>query len=142
MSTYIETYRAVVYPWHCDHQGHMTTMHYVGMFDAAFWHLLSAGGFSRTYLEEHSTGFVDVQDTIQYRAEQAVGALIHIESGITKIGNTSVTGYHRMLNSETGELAATSEKITVYFDLEAREKRAFPPDMRARLEAIVVEKEE
>jgi len=47
MSGYIETHRTVVYPWHCDHQGHMTTMHYVGMFDAAFWHLLSAGGFSQ-----------------------------------------------------------------------------------------------
>jgi acyl-CoA thioester hydrolase len=142
MGTYIETYRAVVYPWHCDHQGHMTTMHYVGMFDAAFWHLLSAAGFSRDYLEANGTGFVDVQDTIRYRAEQAVGALVHIESGITKVGNTSVTGYHRMLNSESGEVAATSEKITVYFDLKARRKVPFPEDLRARLEAMLVEVEE
>jgi acyl-CoA thioester hydrolase len=141
MGDYIETYRAVVYPWHCDHQGHMTTMHYVGMFDAAFWHLLSACGFDRAYLAEHGTGFVDVRDTIEYRAEQEVGSLVHIESGITKVGNTSVTGYHRMLNSETREIAATSEKITVYFDLNARQKLPFPDDLRARIEANLVDKD-
>ncbi len=142
MGNYIETFRAVVYPWHCDHQGHMTTMHYVGMFDAAFWHLLSAAGFARAYMEERGTGFVDVRDTIEYRAEQPVGSLIVIESGITRFGNTSVTGFHRMLNPETGDLAATSEKITVYFDLNARQKIAFADEERARLEAIIVERED
>ena len=44
---YIETFRAMVYPWHCDHQNHMTVMHYVGMFDSAFWHQVSALGFTR-----------------------------------------------------------------------------------------------
>ena len=51
MSGYVECFRGVVYPWHCDHQGHMTVMHYVGMFDQAFWHLISAIGFSRAKLD-------------------------------------------------------------------------------------------
>jgi acyl-CoA thioester hydrolase len=29
MSTLI-TYRGAVYPWHCDHRGHMNVMWYVG----------------------------------------------------------------------------------------------------------------
>lgn len=139
MGTYIETYRAVVYPWHCDHQGHMTTMHYVGMFDAAFWHLLSSCGFTRDYLEAHNGGFVDVRDTIEYRAEQAVGALIMIESGMIKVGNTSITGFHRMRNSETGEIAATSEKITVYFDLKARQKMPLPADLSDAMQTNLVD---
>ena len=29
------TYRGTIYPWHCDHMGHMNIMHYVGKFDEA-----------------------------------------------------------------------------------------------------------
>jgi acyl-CoA thioester hydrolase len=142
MSGYIETFRAVVYPWHCDHQGHMTTMHYVGMFDAAFWHLLSAQGFTRAFLAEHKTGFADVRDTIQYLAELEVGSPVAIESGITKVGNTSVISFNRMLETETGRLAATSEKVTVYFDLEARQKTSLPLHLKADMETRLVAREE
>ena len=139
MSGYIETFRGVVYPWHCDHQGHMNTMHYVGMFDQAFWHHMSALGFTRDYMDRNCGGFVDVRDTIEYKAEQGVGSLVIIESGMLKIGNTSMTALHRMRNIETGELAATSEKISVYFDLEARSKTPFPDELRPSMEANIVE---
>ena len=142
MGGYIETFRAVVYPWHCDHQGHMTTMHYVGMFDAAFWQLLSAQGFTRAYLAERKTGFADVRDTIRYLAELPVGSPVTIESGLTKVGNTSITSFNRMLDSETATLAATSEKVTVYFDLEARRKTPLPADLKAVMESRLVTNEE
>jgi acyl-CoA thioester hydrolase len=138
MSGYIETFRAVVYPWHCDHQGHMTVMHYVGMFDAAFWQLLSAQGFTRAYLAARRTGFADVRDTLEYRGELPVGSPVVIESGILKVGNTSVTSFNRMRDSETGMLAATSEKVTVYFDLEARRKAPLPADLKAAMEGRLV----
>jgi acyl-CoA thioester hydrolase len=113
VSAYLETFKGVVYPWHCDHQGHLTTMHYVGMFDQAFWHHTSALGFTRAYMEAHHSGFVDVRDTLEYKVEQPVGSLIVIESGLLKVGKTSFTALHRMHNAETGDLAATSEKISV-----------------------------
>jgi len=141
MSGYVETFRGVVYPWHCDHQGHMTTMHYVGMFDQAFWHHLSALGFTRDYLGTHHTGFVDVRDVIEYKSEQPVGSLIIIESGLLHVGNTSVTAFHRMKNPETGELAATSEKTTVYFDLEARSKTPLPENLKATMQTNTVAKD-
>lgn len=141
MAGYVETFRAVVYPWHCDHQGHMTTMHYVGMFDAAFWHHISAIGFTRKYLEAHHTGFVDVKDTIEYKAELPVGSLIVIESGLLKIGRSSITAIHRMLNAESGSIAATSEKVSVYFDLEARQTTPIHEDIRNAMESFFVETE-
>ena len=97
MNGYIETFRGVVYPWHCDHQGHMTTMHYVGMFDAAFWHFLSAQGFTRAFLAERTAGFADVSDSIRYLAELPVGSPVTIESGLLKVGNTSVASFNRMI---------------------------------------------
>jgi len=37
------TYRGTVYPWHCDHVGHMNIMWYVGKFDEANWNLFAPG---------------------------------------------------------------------------------------------------
>lgn len=34
-----ETYRGTVYPWQCDHMGHMNVMWYAGKFDEATWQL-------------------------------------------------------------------------------------------------------
>ena len=38
------TYRGVVYPWHCDHMGHMNVMWYVGKFDEGTWQFMAAIG--------------------------------------------------------------------------------------------------
>jgi hypothetical protein len=35
------TYRGTVYPWQCDHVGHMNIMWYVGKFDEANWNLFA-----------------------------------------------------------------------------------------------------
>ena len=141
MSRVIETFRGMVYPWQCDHQGHLNTKEYVGMFDAAFWHHLSVMGFTRVYLDDAKRGFADVKDTIEYKAEVPVGARLIIESALLRIGTSSITALHTMRDCETGEVAATAEKITVYFDLEARASTPLPDDMRATAEAFVVEPE-
>lgn len=137
MSRNIETFRGVVYPWHCDHQGHLTTMHYVGMFDAAFWHHISAMGFTRAYLEAQGHGFADVKDTIEYKSEMLNGSLVVIDSCLIHVGGSSITALHTMRDSETGVISATSEKITVYFDLAARKGDRLPDDMRPRMAAMM-----
>ena len=139
MGQVIETFRGAIYPWHCDHQGHLTVMHYFGFFDPATWQLLSALGFTSARLAEENRGFVDVTATITYQAEQHVGGLVHIESGLKKIGNTSLTVLHRMRNSESGELAATLENVMLYFDLAARCKLPLPEADRARMASFLVE---
>ena len=141
MAGYIETFRSMVYPWHCDHQGHMNTMHYVGMFDTAFWHHLSALGFTREHMDKRGTGFFDVKDTIEYHAEQGPGALVAIESGLLRVGRTSIVAFHRMRNSETGEIAATSEKVTVYASLAGRTKVPLPDALRPRLDDNLVDRD-
>ena len=138
MGQLMETYRGVVYPLQCDHQGHLTAMHYVGMFDIAFWHQISAMGFTRAYLEERHRGFADVKDTLEYKAEVRVGGLVVIESGLLRIGGKSLTALHNMRDAETGELAATSEKITAYFDLEARQAVSLPDEMRDAMTAFLI----
>ncbi len=137
MGTPIETFRAVVYPWHCDHQNHMTVMHYVGMFDAAFWHHVAKFGFDPEFLNSNQRGFADVRDVLEYKAELSVGSLVVIKSSLTRIGGSSFTALHEMYNDSTGTLAATSEKTSAYFNLELRGAEKLPENQRAIMEAML-----
>ncbi len=139
MSGYAEMYRGVVYPQQCDHLGHMTVMYYVGMFDQATWHLMSAMGATWENMKTSGAAFVDAKHTIEYRAEQQVGSLIVVESALTRLGTKSMTTQHRMKNTETGVLAATSEIVLVHFDLESRASIPIPDAMRERLQGFLVE---
>jgi acyl-CoA thioesterase FadM len=47
MSEWKITHRRIVYPWHCDHMGHVNVMWYAGKFDEACWQLLSMLGSGR-----------------------------------------------------------------------------------------------
>ena len=65
------TYRGTVYPWQCDHIGHMNVMWYVGKFDEATWHLFAQIGLTPSYLRESGRGMAAVQQNISYKREFA-----------------------------------------------------------------------
>jgi acyl-CoA thioester hydrolase len=141
MGNYVETFRGVVYPWLCDQLGHMNVQHYVGMFDQGAFHLLSAAGGTMGGTKETGTSFADVQHVIQFKREQPVGSLVVIEGCVRRIGTKSVTLFQRMKNAETGELAATTEITTVYFDLHARAALSIPDKLRESMASLLVEEE-
>lgn len=138
MSGWIETYRGMVTAWHCDHQGHMNTVQYYGMFDQAGWHMIQRSGVRRERLEAEHTGFVDVRVELDFIGEMMVNDPVLIESAVVKIGNTSFSYVSRMTNAATGEVVSKARTITVCFDLDKREKKVLPDDVRAGLEARLV----
>ena len=73
MSQSLLTCRSVIYPWHCDHIGHMNVMWYVGKFDEATWHFFAAMGLTPRYLREERRGAVAVDQRISYRRELHAG---------------------------------------------------------------------
>lgn len=141
MSGWVETGRGVVYPWHCDHLGHMNVKNYVGFFDVGAFHFMSMLGFSSHNMHELGATLVDAQHTIRYITEQPAGSLIKTESAIVRIGTKSMTAMHRMINTETGALAATSEIIMVYFDLVSRNSLVIPDELRERMNPYLVDPE-
>lgn len=139
MDNFVETYRGVIYPWQCDHLGHMNVMHYSGMFDQGGHHLLAAAGFDWHSLTSNNVGFVDVKHEIEFKVEQRSGSLIVITGGVLKIGKSSVTLVQRMKNAETGDEAAVLKNIVVYFDMKTRKSDAIPEDLRHGFEKLIVQ---
>jgi len=131
------TYRGTVYPWHCDHMGHMNVMWYVGKFDEATWHILAAVGATPSRLRKEGFGLVAVEQHIEYKRELHAGDLLTIRSAVLEAREKSVRFVHEMTNDENGELAATMLVIGVCLDTMTRKARVLPSDIRERITSLV-----
>ena len=132
MSTMIETYRGAVYPWHCDHMGHMNVMWYVGKFDEATWNLFSELGVTREFLHDRQRAMAAVQQDITYKRELLAGDVIAVRSGLLEMREKVAKFVHEMRHARSGEVAAICVLTAVHMDSKARKSAPFPPDMLAR----------
>ncbi len=137
MNGWVETHRCMVTAWDCDHQGHMHAVRYYAMFDQAGWHMIQRAGASRARIDADGIGFVDVRVELDFIAETVVNDPVLIESGVEKIGQSSLTYRSRMSNPTSGQITARARCTTVCFDLAARRKRPIPADIRAGLEKLL-----
>ena len=138
-TTPILTALSVVYPWHCDHMGHMNVMWYTGKFDEATWHLLARIGLTPSYLRDRKRGMVAVQQETIYKRELLAGDLVAIQSGVLEIREKVIRFYHEMLNAETRELAAKTTLTGVHLDSETRKSCPFPGQILQRGRQLVAQ---
>ena len=80
------TYRGTVYPWQCDHVGHMNIMWYVGKFDEANWNLFARLGLTPSYLRKSGRGMAAVQQNISYKRELLAGDIVEVRSELLEVG--------------------------------------------------------
>lgn len=133
------TYRGTVFPWHCDHMGHMNVMWYVGKFDEATWHLFASIGVTRAFMRDTGSVFGAVQQNITYARELLAGDIIEVRSRVLEIREKVIRFEHEMVNSNTGEVCARCEQTTVHIDAKARRAAAFPAAIRTAAEAAIAQ---
>jgi acyl-CoA thioester hydrolase len=131
------TYRGTVYPWQCDHVGHMNIMWYVGKFDEANWNLFAQAGLTPTYLRKSGRGMAAVQQNISYTRELLAGDIVEVKSELLEVGNKSIRFRHEMRNAETGEIAATCEITAVHMDRQARKSAPFADAIRRSARLLI-----
>jgi acyl-CoA thioester hydrolase len=95
----IETYRGAVYPWHCDHMGHMNVMWYVGKFDEATWNLFAELGVTTAFLKENRRGMAAVQQNITYKRELLAGETVIVRSAFLEVREKLARFVHEMRKS-------------------------------------------
>jgi acyl-CoA thioester hydrolase len=116
MAESIIGYRGTVYPWQCDHMGHMNVMWYTNKFDEASWHLLSRLGLHRSLFDKECTGMAVVDQHIQHKRELHAGDLVSVRSSLLEVKETSIRLKHEMLDDIAGEVVATCFIVGVHFD--------------------------
>ena len=123
--------KAVAHPWLCDVIGHLTTRHYVAMFDDASYHFLfNVFGWSGATDKNGEIGWVDVRHLVEYLAEVSAGDVLEVRASMVKIGTKSITARYEMINLGRNELAATLECVYVLFDMNKREGLALTDGLR------------
>jgi acyl-CoA thioester hydrolase len=122
----LETYRGAVYPWQCDHMGHMNVMWYVGKFDEATWNLFAAVGITPSLLRAQNRGMAAVQQNISYRRELNAGDVVAVRSAVLDVRDKVLRFVHEMRNAESGDIAAVCELTGVHLDTVARKSCPFP----------------
>jgi acyl-CoA thioester hydrolase len=132
MTSMIETYRGAVYPWHCDHMGHMNVMWYVGKFDEATWNLFSEIGMTRAFLRDNQRAMAAVQQDISYKRELLSGDVVAVRSGLLEMRDKVAKFVHEMRHAQTGEVSAVCVLTAVHMDSATRKSTAFPPAFIAR----------
>lgn len=131
------TYRGAVYPWHCDHVGHMNVMWYVGKFDEATWNLFHEVGITPAYLRSAQRGMAAVDQHIEYKRELKAGDVVTVRSEILALEGKKIRFRHEMRNNDTGEVAAVTTLLGVHLDTQARKACAFPPELVAKAQQFV-----
>jgi len=126
------TYRGTVYPWQCDHMGHMNVMWYVGKFDEAIWNLFAQIGLGPSALRESRRGMAAVEQTIRYRRELVAGDVVAVRSRVTAVAEKAITIRHELVNVERDEVAATMDVVGVHLDAVARKAVPLPQPVAAR----------
>jgi acyl-CoA thioester hydrolase len=129
-----QTYQGAIFPWHCDHMGHMNVMYYVGKFDEATWNFFSSIGLRGSKMRDEQKGMVAVEQNIQYKGELMAGDVITVHSEIIEYTDKSVKFRHEMRNAETGSVAAITILTGLYFDKVKRKAISLPAEIKAKLQ--------
>ena len=137
MPTSLLTYRGTVYPWHCDHVGHMNVMWYVGKFDEATWQFFNMLGLSPTLLRSENRGMAAVDQHINYFRELHAGDIVSVHTVLIELKEKSLRFEHTMIHDEDNHIVARTTLKGVHMDTVARKSCAFPDIVRLKAAAMM-----
>lgn len=124
------TYRGTIYPWQCDHMGHMNVMWYVGKFDEATWQLFAALGLTPAWLRANGRGMAAVEQSIAYKKELMAGDTVSIVSCVLEIRDKALRFSHEMRLQDGGTVAATTTLTALHLDTAIRQACTLPTEVR------------
>jgi acyl-CoA thioester hydrolase len=130
MPEFIVTQRGAVYPWECDHMGHMNVRWYAAKFDEACWQLLASLALTRERFARDGAGMAAVEQRTEYKRELHAGDVVTVRSTVVEVREKTIRMRHEMTNDVTGKLAAVTEIIAVHMGTSPRRSRCLPADVR------------
>lgn len=131
--------RSVVFPWHCDHYGHMNVRWYGHVFDDATLLIWSLIGVDMRAVHAGGVHTVIAKSTIEFVQESRAGDSLEVRGAFTRLGNRSTTVSLEMREACTQALRAKQETVIVFFDAAARTSAPIPADVRAHIEAALAD---
>ncbi len=123
-------------PQWIDYNGHLNMAYYNVMFDRAideFWLKL---GIGPAYMKERQGSTFTAECHVRYLREIHLGDPVQISVYLLGADEKRLHTFEELRHASEGWISATSENMTIHIDMSARKTAPFPPDIRARIQAV------
>jgi acyl-CoA thioester hydrolase len=123
-------------PQWIDYNGHLNMAYYNVMFDRAIDELWLKLGIGPGYMRERQGSTFTAECHVRYLREIHLGDPVQVSILLVGADEKRLHTFEELRHAGEGWLSATSENMTIHIDMSARKTAPFPPDIRARIEAV------
>jgi acyl-CoA thioester hydrolase len=124
-------------PQWIDYNGHLNMAYYNVMFDRAIDQLWLELGIGPGYMRERKGSTFTAECHVRYLREIHLGDPVQVSVLLLGADEKRLHTFEELRHATEGWLSATSENMTIHIDMTARKTAPFPPDIRARIEAVL-----
>ena len=118
------------------YNGHLNMAYYNVMFDRAIDELWLQLGIGPTYKKARHGSTFTAECHVRYLREIHLGDPVQVSVLLVGADEKRLHTFEELRHAGEGWLSATSENMTIHIDMTARKTAPFPPDIRARIEAV------
>jgi len=123
-------------PQWIDYNGHLNMAYYNVMFDRAIDQMWIGLGIGPGYMKERNGSTFTAECHVRYLREIHLGDPVQISIILVGADEKRLHTFEELRHATEGWLSATSENMTMHIDMTARKVAPFPPDIRARTQAV------
>src|ERR1700710_3324172 len=123
-------------PQWIDYNGHLNMAYYNVMFDRAIDELWLKLGIGPGYMKERHGSTFTAECHVRYLREIHLGDPVRVSILLVAADEKRLHTFEELRHAGEGWLSATSENMNVHIDMNARKTAPFPPDIRARIDAV------
>jgi acyl-CoA thioester hydrolase len=124
-------------PQWIDYNGHLNMAYYNVMMDRAIDEMWVHLGIGPTYLRERHGSTFTAEAHVRYLREIHLGDPVQISVYLLATDEKRLHTFEELRHATEGWISATSENMTLHMDMKERKVAPFPPDIRARIRAVV-----
>ena len=119
-----------------DALGHLTFGAYQSLFGVAWWNFNDAVGLGEAYATSHHGGIFALESHMTFLAEVNLGETVSIRLRVLGIGRKKLHHIFFMHNETTGRVAALSEGLGAFANLQTRRLALWPTDIATNLNQL------
>ena len=123
-------------PQWIDYNGHLNMAYYNVMFDRAIDELWLKLGIGPGYRTARNGSTFTAECHVRYLREIHLGDPVQVSILLLAADEKRLHTFEELRHAREGWLSATSENMTIHIDMAARKTAPFPPDIRARIDAL------
>src|ERR1700716_2074768 len=123
-------------PQWIDYNGHLNMAYYNVMFDRAIDELWLKLGIGPGYMRERQGSTFTAECHVRYLREIHRGDPVQVSILLVGADEKRLHTFEELRHATEGWLSATSENMPIHIDMTARKTAPFPPDIRARVQAL------